>query len=189
MSKDFLRVDEWVHEHKSVFVKLKKGLRILLFSVSTSTMVGITSPVSGYEYNLCAENTVTDVQLPQTGINLRLERNCQECVPLFNSLMKHRGDLMTRSEKDAFGTVAAQVSKIGFTDAMVCYDEDDKQVTFDLLTSAGVILHLTQYFEEPTDQVVYSVERNGKFLCAGHLPVNGFSSQLSEVVRNVESAS
>lgn len=96
---------------------------------------------------------------------------------------------MNLSEMNTFRSVAEQVSNINFTDSMVCYDEVDRQVTFDLLTMTGMILHLTQYFEEPTDQVVYSVERNGKFLCAGYLPIANFSSQLLEVIYNAESAS
>lgn len=181
MNKVFLRANDWMNDHKGVFVELKKGLRIMLFSVAMTAM-----PASGYEYNLCAECTATQVVLPQTDINIRLERND---APLLGSLMRHRGDMMTPSEMEAFRAVAGQVSTIGFTDSMVCYNEEDRQVTFDLLTPAGLILHLTQYFEKPTDQVVYSVERNGKFLCAGHLPADGFSSQLSEIVHNAEVAS
>ena len=191
MSKVFLQVCDWTDKHKGDFVKLKRGLKIRLFAVAVGTMCAL----SGYGYNLCAENPATDIQLPQTEISIRLESN-QDAVssiegdsPLHASLMEHRGDQMTPSEKDAFNAVARQVQKISFTDLMVCYDENDRNVTYDLLTQEGLILHLTQYFEEPTDQVVYSIERDGKFLRAGHLPINGFSSQLSEILRNTASIS
>lgn len=187
MSKIFLQVCDWTDRHKGDFVKLKKGLKIRLFAVAVGTMCALSS----YGYNLCAGNTATDIQLPQTEISIRLESN-QDAVSsiegdssLYASLMKHRGDQMSSSEMDAFNAVARQVQEISFTDSMVCYDEDDRHVTFDLLIKTGMMLHLTQYFEEPTDQVVYSIERDGKFLRAGHLPINSFSSQLSEILRNI----
>lgn len=192
MSKVFLQVDDWADKHKDDFVRLKKGLKIRLFAVA----MGAICTLSGYSYNLRADNAAMDVQLPQTEICIRLESNqdtgiisIQERASLYNSLMEHRGEQMSPSEMVAFHAVASQVQEIGFTDSMVCYDGDDRQVTFDLLTQAGLILHLTQYFEDPTDQIVYSIERDGKFLRAGHLPINGFSSQLSEVLRNTESIS
>lgn len=189
MSKVFLHVDNWINEHKDYFVKLRNGLKIRLFAVAMGTIC----TTSDYAYNLCVDNEATDIQLSQTEISIRLEsnqdRSTQECSPLYASLMEHRGNQMDLSEMDAFHTVANQVQEIGFTDSMVCYDENDRNVTYDLLTQAGLTLHLTQYFEEPTDQVVYSIERDGKFLCAGHLPINGFPSQLSEVLCNVESIS
>ena len=186
MSKFFLQVDDWANKHKDDFVRLKNGLKILLFTVAAETIC-ITS---GYAYNLCTEISATDVQLPQAELCIRLESNqspasVRESSPLYVSLMEHRGKQMTPSEMDAFHSVANQVQEIGFTDFMVCYDEEDRQVTFDLLTQAGLVLHLTQYFEEPTDQVVYSIERDGQFLCAGHLPFNSFSLQLSEVLRSI----
>lgn len=190
MSKVFLHVDNWINEHKDDFVKLKNGLKIRLLAVVATGTICTTSV---YAYNLCAYNATANVQLSQAEISIRLEsnqdRSVQGCSPLYASLMEHRGNQMNSSEMDAFHTVANQVQKIGFMDSMVCYDENDRNVTYDLLTQAGLIFHLTQYFEEPTNQVVYSIERDGKFLCAGHLPINDFSSQLSKILRNAESIS
>lgn len=54
--------------------------------------------------------------------------------------MEHRGNQMNPLEMDASHTVAKQVQEIGFTDSMVCYDENDRNVTYDLLTQKGLIL-------------------------------------------------
>ena len=184
MRKEFVKIENYLNATKGIYVNLKKGLSILLFAVATEV---IAAP--NYNYTLGDCNSSSQVSLPKTNVDIQLENNFetnQSDNQLYGSLMMHRGDLLTPNEMPNFWSVAKQVSEIEFKDSMVCYDERDRQITYDLLTPNDTIVHLTQYYEEPTDQVVFSIERDNRFLYAGHLPFNNFSTQLLKIINKVE---
>ena len=184
MSKEFVKVEKLLNAPNGILVKFKKGLIILLFAVATEA---IAKP--DYNYILGDIAPSSQVSLPKTEVDIQLENNLgteQNTMQLYNSLMKHRGEILTPNEMLGFWSVAKQVSEIEFQDSMVCYDEEDHQITYDLLTPTGTIVHLTQYYEDPTDQVVFSVEKDGKFVYAGHLPLYGFSTPLLKIIDKAE---
>ena len=183
MRKEFVKVENYLNATNGIYVNLKKGLSILLFAVATEV---IATP--NYDYILGDCNSSSQVSLPKTDVDIQLENNFGtiQNKQLYESLMMHRGDLLTPNEILNFWSVAKQVSEIEFKDSMVCYDEGDRQITYDLLTPRDTIVHLTQYYEEPTNQVVFSIERDNRFLYAGHLPFYNFSTQLLEIINKVE---
>lgn len=102
---------------------------------------------------------------------------------LLNSLMRHRGNMLSDEEMKAFHVVADQIAEIGFTDAMVCYnDGDDPQIVYDLVMKENLVVHITQYFTDPVDQIVYHIEKDHKPLFASHLPIDNFKKRLKSMV-------
>lgn len=167
MSSNFRSVEVWLELPKSAFVQLKNGLKILLFSVGVS----ISTPSYAY----------SDIE-PTTQI---IENNYQTEQDLFSSLSMHRADQMNSNDMDGFWTVAKEITFLDFKDSMVCYEPEDRQITYDILDKSGLVLHITQYLDHPKDQVVYSIEKDAKFLIAGHTPINNMGPHLDRVVKDL----
>ena len=190
MSKNFMRVEVMINSPREVCVPLKNGLKIVMFCVAIAT----SSVESVYAFDLWKESPASGVQLHKSDANFTMEENdvpsvSKEHAMLYNSLMEHRGDRLNEEEMQAFHVVADQASKICFTDSMVCYEDasEDRHVTFLLLTPSSTIIHISQYFTLPKDRVVYSIERNQKFLRSGTFPIDDFLSPLKQVLLDVES--
>ena len=104
---------------------------------------------------------------------------------LQDSLSRHKGNLLSTEQHKAFRMLVDEIKALNFKDALARYNDKAKHITCDLLMDDGLLVHITQYFEEPTDNIVYSVEREADFLRTGYAPLDGFRI----VVRNeVEAA-
>ena len=167
MSSNFRSVEVWLELPKSAFVQLKNGLKILLFSV------GLTVSTPSYSYSDIAPT-------PQM-----IESDFQTEQDLFSSLNIHRADQMLSDDLDGFWTVAKEITFLNFTDSMVCYEPEDRQITYDILDKSGLVLHITQYLDYPKDQVVYSIEKDARFLMAGHTPIKNMGVHLDRVVKDL----
>lgn len=164
------------------FVQLRNGIKILLFSVG----VALSTPSYGYDVHAAKpiETRLGD------DIDISLDNNVylvpdisyQTEKDLYSSLQQHRGDQMCCDDIDGFWTVAKEVSFLNFTDSMVCYESEDRQITYDILDKTGVVLHITQYLDSPKDQVVFSIEKNATFLAAGHTQVKGMGLKLQQEI-------
>lgn len=167
MSSNFRSVEVLLGLPKDAFVQLKNGLKILLFSV------GMTIPTPSYGYS--------DIE-PTTQI---IESSFQTEQDLFSSLSIHRANQMSPNDLDGFWTVAKEMTILDFTDSMVCYEPEDRQITYDVLDKSGLVLHVTQYLDHPKDQVVYSIEKDAKFLMAGHTPIKNMGLYLDRVIKDI----
>ena len=92
---------------------------------------------------------------------------------------------MSPNDLDGFWTVAKEMTILDFTDSMVCYEPEDRQITYDVLDKSGLVLHVTQYLDHPKDQVVYSIEKDAKFLMAGHTPIKNMGLYLDRVIKDI----
>ena len=101
---------------------------------------------------------------------------------LQESLRRHQGDLLSASMVAEFIRMASEIKGLDFKDALVRYNAQAQHITCDLLMEDGFLVHLTQYFVEPTDQVVYSVERDANFIRSGYAPLEGFRSVIMREV-------
>lgn len=101
---------------------------------------------------------------------------------LEKSLMRHQGEKLKSEEIMAFKYATEEIKGLPFKDALVRYNERLRHITSDLLLDGGLMVHLTQYFEQPTDQLVYSVERDACFLRTGHAPMDGFRRLIAKEV-------
>lgn len=101
---------------------------------------------------------------------------------LEKSLMRHQGEKLNLEEMTAFKTASEEIKVLPFKDALVRYNELSRHITSDLLLEDGLMVHLSQYFEQPTDQLVYSVEREARFLRTGHAPMDGFRRLIAKEV-------
>lgn len=173
MEKQTYSVRQYLDE---IWVPLRTGLTILLTVVATGTDA---KP----DYDLCDEEAIeSSVTIPQTNIDITLNDNelSQDEGDFYTSLISHRGNLLTSQQEEDFLFVAKQVKKLNVVDSMICFDQEDNQITYDLLTKGGFVLHLSQYFEAPTDQIVFSVEKNDEFLFAGHAPKESIGEYLKD---------
>lgn len=166
-----------------VFVNLKKGVKIVLFVVG----MGLSTP--SYGHKGIVPPSLNDVQLEASDLEISLAtvKNIvyQSKEDLFLSLKEHRLEKMEPSYIDSFWSVANEVTWLDFTDSMVCYEPEDKQITYDLLDKSGLILHITQYLDKPKDQVVYSIEKDARFLLAGHTPIKDMGVRLKQAVNDL----
>lgn len=167
MSSTYRSVEVLLELPKSAFVQLKNGLKILLFSV------GITVPTPSYGYS--------DIS-PATQV---IESNFQTEQDLYSSLCLHRADRLQPGDVEEFWSVAKEISFLDFTDSMVCFEPDDRQITYDILDKSGLVLHITHYLDNPRDQVVYSIEINSRFLLAGHTPIKNMGIRLDQVIKDL----
>ena len=167
MSSTYRSVEVLLELPKSAFVQLKNGLKILLFSVGMT----VSAPSYGY----------SDIS-PTTQV---IESNFQTEQDLYSSLSLHRADQMQSGDIEEFWTVAKEISFLDFTDSMVCYEPDDRQITYDILDKSGLVLHITHYLDNPKDQVVYSIEKNSRFLIAGHTPIKKMGMHLDRIVKDL----
>lgn len=99
---------------------------------------------------------------------------------LEKSLMRHWGEKLKPDEITAFKYATEEIKGLPFKDALVRYNERSRHITSDLLLEDGLMVHLSQYFEQPTDQLVYSVERDARFLRTGHASMDGFRRLISK---------
>ena len=167
MEKNYKSGSIYISMPNKMFVRLRDGIKILLFSVSLT----VATPTYGFKETEPAEQAESFFQTAEN---------------LFSSLEEHRLNLMSATDIDNFWAVAKEVSYLDFTDSMVCYEPYDKQITYDILDKSGLVLHLTQYVDElKKDQVVFSVERNTRFLVAGHTSVEGMGKHLQTILNNI----
>ena len=76
----------------------------------------------------------------------------------------------------------ASVKLVVELDGSQHYEPEEKQVSYHLLVKSGMVVHLTQYFTPPKDQVVYSIEHGDDLMIAGHAPIEEFGTYLNQVL-------
>ena len=188
MNIQYNRGEVYIRMPNEIFVRLKKGVTIFLFAVG----MGITAPTYGHEG--IAPPALNEVQLGTSDVEISLATNdiskissgiYQTEENLFLSLQNHRADMMSKPDLDGFWTVAKEVTWLDFTDSMVCYEPDDRQITYDILDKSGLVLHLTQYLDSPKDQVVYSIEKDARFLLAGHTQIKDMGVYLQQAINEL----
>lgn len=187
MNKNFYLVDTLLKASKEVSVEFKKGLILVLLAIGTETVTA-----SNYEGAIQEiENPVPEVTLQDSNIRLSFDANTgfsetewdfQTTDDLKDSLMAHRGELLSETELKEYSAVADQLPFIGIKDSMVTYEPEEKQVSYHLLVKSGMVVHLTQYFTPPKDQVVYSIEHGDDLMIAGHAPIEEFGTYLNQVL-------
>ena len=170
MIYNYNSVEIWLELPKSAFVQLKKGIKILLFSVG----LGLSSPLYGFNG---LESTATEEKQPITAFQTEKD--------LFTSLQTHRAEQMKPDDMTEFWAVAKEITWLDFTDSMVCYEPEDRQLTYDILDKSGLILHLTHYLDNPKGQVVFSIEKDAKFLVAGHTSIAKLGIRLQQEVKHI----
>lgn len=192
MNKNTQSVEHYIsHSYlKEVKVKIKKGITIILFAVSMETMAmpcfDTYTPIDNTAELIVSgsENSTSDGSgRENTSISLSL---CDNPISVSDklraSLMNHRGSLMSVEQMESFNQLASLLQGVVVKDVLVRYNETDHHVSYDLLLNQNLILHLTQYFDQPTDQLVYSVERENQFIKAGYAPFERFDEFIKEVV-------
>lgn len=170
MIYSYKSVDIWLELPKSAFVQLKKGIKILLFSVG----LGLSSPLYGFN----GEESIAPAE-KQPVVAYQTEND------LYASLMTHRAEQMQPDDLNEFWAVAKEITWLDFTDSMVCYEPEDRQLTYDILDKSGLILHLTHYLDNPKGQVVFSIERDASFLVAGHTPIEKLGIRIRHEVDQI----
>lgn len=192
MNKNVKSVEQYVaynSNRKRVEVKINKVLTIFLFSV------GMTAATAETVYNLgMPKGEATEITLMQQQdvvkevltINLSLRDNITGVTDrLQASLMIHRGGLLLNDQIAEFKQVVSQLQDLKVADAFVRYNETEHHISYDLLLDNDLILHLTQYFDQPSDQLVYSIERDDTFIRVGYAPIEGFGRFISEFIDEV----
>ena len=187
MNKNFFRVEAFLKMPKEVYVNFRQGLVLILMAAGTEMTVA-----SDYEGRMQDnDNPVSEITLQNSNVRLSFNSNhisaetewkFQTVEDLSESLMKHRGDNLSDEDMREFESVARQLPEIGVKDSMVTYEQGNRQISYHLLTKQGMVVHLTQYFNPPKDQVVYSIEQGDKLLVAGHAPVEKFGNYLNSVL-------
>ena len=174
---------------KNEFVQLKNGIKILLFAVAGASSAA--PPSYGYkdvEPEVSTEARVgedLDISLEDNELAIGTEMRYQTESDLYSSLQLHRLELMSSDYLDSFWDVAKEVEELDFTDSMVCYEPDDRQITYDILDKSGLVLHLTQYLDSPKDQIVYSIEREARFLLAGHTQIKDMGLYFQQAINKL----
>lgn len=192
MNKNTQTIEHFIsHSYlKEIKVQIKKGITIILFAVSMETMAmprfDTYTPIENTAKVIVTSSgdSVSDGSgKDEASISLSLRDNpIGVSDKLQASLMNHRGDLLSVNQLEAFKQVASQFQEFVITDALVRYNETDHHISYDLLLDNNLILHLTQYFDQPSDQLVYSVEKDDLFIRAGYAPIEGFGRFIAEVI-------
>ena len=192
MNKNVKSVEQFVAytsniKRSEVKVKINKAITIILFSVgmtvaSAETVYNLALPKDETaEITLMQQQDVAKEVVPI--INLSLRDNITGVTDrLQTSLNNHRGGLLSYEQVSAFKQVASQLQDLKVVDAFVRYNKTELHISYDLLLDNNLILHLTQYFDQPSDQLVYSVERNDSFIKAGYAPIDGFGGFIAEII-------
>ena len=145
------------------------GLALVLF-------LSIETPFS--HETTCLDNQQDVIENVIRSANIQDKR----AYMLEKSLLRHQGENLNSEEMTAFKYAVEEIKGLPFKDALVRYNERSRYITSDLLMEDGLMIHLSQYFEKPTDQLVYSVERNAQFLRTGHAPMDGFRRLIANEV-------
>lgn len=192
MKRNVRSVEQYVAYTTSIKrfeVKIKKGITIFLFAVG---MTSTAAPIFdiGLQRDQTAEITLVqqyDALREETPIiTLSLRDNItSNSDKLYQSLLMHGGGLLSTEQKTGFNQVANQLQTLNITDVFVRYNETEHHITFDLLLENNLILHLTQYYNQPSDQLVYSIEKNDLFVKAGYTPIEGFGRFIARVIDEV----
>ena len=192
MNKNVKSVEQYVaynSNRKRFEVKINKVLTIFLFSVGMTAATAETVYNLGLPKDEAAEITLMqqqDVVKEVPTINLSLRDNITGVSDrLQASLMIHRGGLLLNDQIAKFKQVVSQLQDLKVADAFVRYNETEHHISYDLLLDNDLILHLTQYFDQPSDQLVYSIERDDIFRRVGYAPIEGFGRFISEVIDEV----
>ena len=193
MNKNVKSVEQYVaytSNRKRFEVKINKVLTIFLFSVGMTTASAETvynlglSKDEAAEITLIQQQDVVKEEVPV--ITLSLRDNITDVSDRLQSSLKiHRGGLLSREQVSAFKQVVKQLQDLKVVDAFVRYNETEHHISYDLLLDDDLILHLTQYFDQPSDQLVYSIERNDSFIKAGFSPIDGFGGFIAEIIDSV----
>ena len=165
-------------------------------SVPAASSVGMTAATGETVFNLgLPKDEAAEITLMQQqdvvkdeapAINLSLRDNITGITDrLQASLMIHRGGLLQNDQIAGFKQVASQLQDLKVADVFVRYNEAEHHISYDLLLDNDLILHLTQYFDQPSDQLVYSIERDDSFLRVGYAPIEGFGRFIAEVIDKV----
>lgn len=188
MNKNMRSVGQYIAANRSnpqrFEVRIKKYITIVLFAVGLSSSAVPYYEISQPKSEL-AEITMVREATSQNeeGLSLLLRDNLPSASDrLYESLKIHKGDMLSTEQMMEFNHVAKQLQSLAVKDAFVRYNETENHISYDLLLDNLDILHLTQYFDQPTDQLVYSVERDGLFIKAGYAPIQGFNKFIEKVV-------
>ena len=187
MSKSYFRVETLLKMPKEVRVKFRQGLVLILMTAGTEAAVA-----SDYEGTFQGRSyPVSEITLQESNVRLSLNNNLfpesarweyQTAEDLNDSLMTHRGEALSSEDMKEFEFIAKQLPAIGIKESMVTYEPEDRQISYHLLTKEGLVTHLTQYFNPPKDQIVYSVELGDNLLTAGHTSIEGIGDYLTKVL-------
>lgn len=145
------------------------GLALVLFLSMETPFTQETSLLDSQQ--VVIENIIRTVNIQDKRVDM-----------LEKSLLRHQGEKLNSEEMEAFKYVAEEIKNLPFKDALVRYNQRFRYITSDLLMEDGLMIHLSQYFEQPTDQLVYSVERDARFLRTGHAPMDGFRRLIAKEV-------
>lgn len=165
--------------------EFKRALRTGVITFFLSAVVAVSVPAQEQLYqpvqpveirveNVVESSGVTLSSLVVGQVAQVLPNQATKVEMLEGSLSRHHGEHLSADEMSAFKNVVAEIKGLPFVDSLVRYNMRERHITSDLLMDDGFLVHLTQYFEEPTDQLVYSIERDGRFLRSGCAPLEGF---------------
>lgn len=193
MNKNVKSVEQYVaynSNRKRFEVKINKVLTIFLFSVgmtaaTAETVFNLGLPKDeAAEITLMQQQDVVKEEVPT--INLALRNNIAGITNRAQaSLMIHRGGLLSNDQIAGFKQVSSQLQDLKVADVFVRYNETEHYISYDLLLDNDLILHLTQYFDQPSDQLVYSIEKDDLFIKAGYAPIEGFGGFIAEVIKEI----
>lgn len=174
-AKEFsMRMEEGLSEFKRA---LRTG--VITFFLSAVVTVNVQAQEQLYQpvqpVEVRVENVVESAGVTLSGLVVEQVANQATHVEMLEeSLFRHNGEYLSADEMSAFRSVVAEIKGLPFVDSLVRYNKSERHITSDLLMDDGFLVHLTQYFEEPTDQLVYSIEHEGRFLRSGYAPLEGF---------------
>lgn len=184
MNKNTKSVEQYVAYTsylQKIEVRIKRGVTIILFAVSLGAATAAPS-YDIYTPDDIAEASVNH-EADDSSFSLSLRENTTDVsAKLHTSLMAHRGSLLSGEQIDSFHQVETQLQGLNINEALVRYNETEHHISYDLLLDNNLILHLTQYFDQPSDQLVYSVEKDDLFVRAGYAPIEGFGRFIAEVI-------
>lgn len=185
MIKKVYIAEEFGKKMEEGLLMFKRTLKTGVITFFLSAVIDGCAPTQEHEYQPVQPEIVrVDNVVESAGVTLSsllvgqvtegVLDQTQHAEMLENSLLSHQGKYLSEAEMSSFKNVVAEIKGLPFVDSLVRYNKEGRHITSDLLMDDGVLVHLTQYFEEPTDQLVYSIERDGRFLRSGCAPLEGF---------------
>ena len=95
---------------------------------------------------------------------------------LMQSFYRHRGQDVSEIELNKLvKPFIDKLSGLKFKECMVCYDDEDHIIDYDILSKKENVFHFRQYLSDGDDKFTYCIEKDRKFIAAGmdcieHIP-------------------
>lgn len=173
MNKKYFKVSDVIQD---IQVRLRSGITVFFMAVATCVQ-----PVPMAANDTTPASAVESVRV---GGTVAVGAHIVDRIGLWQSLDAHGGDRLTGDERKEVRHVVGELGHLDVKSSFAEFDENNNEIYYRLRLGDELVLRVTQYIRQPSDFLVFSLEKSGKYIVAANYPVDGFANHAKSLIKN-----